>query len=82
MAKVGYVARGLATLPAGAFLIEAGLDARSGDARSWGGALQAVESQPSGSWVLAVLALGLVAFGLFGFVEAVFRRIRPAEALS
>ncbi|WP_454718790.1 DUF1206 domain-containing protein [Caulobacter segnis] len=81
MAKIGYGARGLATLPAGLFLIEAGLDARSGDARSWGGALQAVEGQPFGSWVLAVVALGLVAFGLFGFVEAAFRRIRPAEAL-
>ncbi|PIB92845.1 DUF1206 domain-containing protein [Caulobacter sp. FWC2] len=82
MAKIGYGARGLATLPAGVFLIEAGLDARSGDAHSWGGALQAVESQPFGSWVLALLALGLVAFGLFGFVEAAFRRIRPDEALS
>lgn len=81
LAKIGYGARGLATLPAGVFLIEAGLDARSSDARSWGGALQAVEGQPFGSWVLAVVAMGLVAFGLFGFVEAAFRRIRPAEAL-
>lgn len=81
MAKVGYGARGLATLPAGVFLIEAGLDARSSDARSWGGALQAVEAQPFGSWMLALLALGLIAFGLFGLVEAVFRRIRPSVAL-
>lgn len=82
MAKVGYGARGLATLPAGVFLIQAGLDARSRDAHSWGGALQALERQPFGSWILAVIAVGLVAFGLFGFVEAGFRRIRPAEALS
>ncbi|MBO9547173.1 MAG: DUF1206 domain-containing protein [Caulobacter sp.] len=81
MAKIGYAARGLATVPAGVFLIEAGLDARSSDARSWGGALQAVEAQPFGSGVLALLAMGLVAFGLFGFVEAAFRHIRPAEAL-
>lgn len=81
MAKVGYGARGLATLPAGVFLIEAGLDARSSDARSWGGALQAVEGQPFGSSVLALMALGLVAFGLFGLVEAVYRRIRPSVAL-
>lgn len=81
MARVGYGARGLATLPAGVFLIEAGLDARSSDARSWGGALQAVEAQPFGSWMLALLALGLIAFGLFGVVEAVFRRIRPSVAL-
>ena len=77
LAKVGYGARGLATLPAGLFLIEAGMDAQSSDARSWGGALQAVEQQPFGSWVLGLVAMGLVAFGLFGFVEAAYRRIRP-----
>lgn len=82
LARVGYGARGLATLPAGVFLVEAGLDARSRDVHSWGGALQALERQPFGSWVLALIAIGLIAFGLFGLVEAAFRRIRPVEALS
>lgn len=82
LAKIGYGARGLATLPAGLFLIQAGLDAQSSDARSWGGALQAVEHQPFGSWVLGLVAVGLVAFGLFGFVEAAYRRIRPAVEIG
>lgn len=82
MAKVGYAARGLATLPAGIFLILAGLEARSRDARSWGGALQALEAQPFGSWMLGLVALGLIAFGLFGFVEARFRHIHPSLALA
>lgn len=82
LAKVGYGARGLATLPAGLFLIQAGLDAQSSDARSWGGALQAVEHQPFGSWVLGLVAVGLVAFGLFGFVEAAFRRIVPSVEIG
>ena len=82
LARLGYGARGLATLPAGVFLIQAGLEARSHDAHSWGGALQALERQPFGSWMLALIAIGLVAFGLFGFVEAAFRRIQPAQALS
>lgn len=76
LAKVGYAARGLATLPSGVFLVEAGLDTASGDARSWGGALQALESQPFGSWVLGLVATGLIAFGTFGLVEAAFRRIQ------
>ncbi|WP_343699180.1 DUF1206 domain-containing protein [Caulobacter sp.] len=82
MAKVGYAARGLATLPAGLFLIQAGLEARSRDAHSWGGALQALEAQPFGSWMLGLVALGLIAFGLFGFVEARFRHIRPSLELT
>lgn len=82
LARIGYGARGLATLPAGVFLIKAGLDAASRDVHSWGGALQALERQPFGSWVLGLIALGLAAFGLFGFVEAAFRRIRPDQALT
>lgn len=77
LARIGYGSRGLATLPTGVFLIKAGLEARSQDARGWGGALQAVESQPFGSWMLGTVALGLMAFGVFGFVEAAFRRIQP-----
>lgn len=82
LGRIGYVARGLATIPAGVFLVLAGLNARAADARSWGGALQAIERQPFGSWVLGGVALGLVAFGLFGFVEARYRRIRPPAQLS
>ena len=75
LARIGYGARGLAMLPAGYFLFKAGLEAKSADARSWGGALQTIELQPFGSAVLALLALGLVAFGLFALAEALFRRI-------
>lgn len=82
LGRIGYGARGLAVLPAGLFLLKAGLDARSSDARSWGGALQAVEQQPYGSWVLGLVAVGLIAFGLFGFVEAAYRGIRPPPEIS
>jgi hypothetical protein len=77
LAKAGYAARGLATLPLGVFLVMAGIQARAGEARSWGGALQAVERQPFGNSALCVVAVGLIAFGLFGLVEARYRRIRP-----
>lgn len=82
LARFGYAARGVATMPTGVFLVLAGLEARAGDARSWGQALQTLEQQPLGSWVLGAIAAGLIAFGLFGFVEARYRRIRPPEALT
>ena len=82
LAKVGYAARGFATLPVGVFLILAGLEARASEARSWGQALQMVEQRPFGEWVLGAVAAGLIAFGLFGFIEARYRRISPPRELA
>ena len=77
LARAGYIGRGLATFPLGVFLFRAGLEARSSEARTWSDALQAVEAQPFGGLVLSLMAAGLIAFGLFGLVEAVWRRIEP-----
>ncbi|MND00708.1 hypothetical protein D3C83_194200 [compost metagenome] len=66
----------------GFFIAEAGLDARAGAVRSLGGALQTLETQPFGSWVLSLTALGLVAFGLFSLVEARYRRMRVPRLAS
>jgi hypothetical protein len=77
LARLGYGARGLATLPTGAFLMRAGWETRSGEAHSWGGALQVIAAKPFGHLALSVVALGLIAFGLFAWVEAAYRRIRP-----
>ncbi len=82
LAKAGYGARGLASLPLGVFLVMAGVQARAGEARSWGGALQAVERQPFGGSALCLVAAGLIAFGLFGLVEARYRRIRPPPEIT
>ena len=82
LAKAGYAARGLASLPLGLFLVMAGVQARAGEARSWGGALQAVEHQPFGNSALCLVAAGLIAFGLFGLVEARYRRIRPPPEVT
>jgi hypothetical protein len=82
LARVGYFARGLALAPAGVFTVQAGLHARASEASGVGGALEALKAQPYGGPALALVALGLVAFGLFGFVEAWHRPIRTGEALD
>jgi len=82
LARVGYIGRGLATLPAGVFLMRAGIEARSSEARSWGDALQTLEAQPYGSLILGAIAAGLIAFGLFGVFEAFFRRIEAPKTLA
>ncbi|WP_339933422.1 DUF1206 domain-containing protein [uncultured Brevundimonas sp.] len=76
LARVGYAALGFAYLPLAAFVVLAGLRARPGAVTSLGEALDALEKQPGGSWMLGLTAVGLMAFGAFAFVEARWRKIR------
>lgn len=82
LGRAGHVGRGVATLPLGILLLRAGWEVRASEVRTWAGALHTVEAQPFGSLILAALALGLIAFGLFGVVEAVFRRIEAPRDLA
>ncbi len=82
LARAGYMARGIATLPLGLYLYRAGLEARAAEARSWGDALDTLGQHRLGGLAMTVVALGLIAFGLFGFVEARFRRIRPFDSIE
>lgn len=82
VARAGYAARGVAYLPLGVMVALAGVRAEPHAVTSFGLALEALERQPTGSIILSVTALGLVAFGAFSFVEARFRRIRPPRDLK
>ncbi len=82
LARAGHVARGLAYLPLAVLVVLAGLRSSARDVTSFGSALEAVERQPAGSWILVAAALGFVAFGAFSFIEARFRRIRPPHDLA
>ncbi len=81
LARTGYVARGLAYIPLAILVVLAGLRSSAADVTSFSAALDAVTRQPAGDLVLALAALGFVAFGVFSFVEARFRRIRPPRDL-
>ena len=82
LARAGHVARGLAYLPLASLVVLAGLDDRASEVTSFGKALEAVERQPAGPWILMLTALGFIAFGAFSFIEARFRRIRPPRELK
>lgn len=82
LARAGYMARGAAYLPLAVLVVLAGLHSQPSDVTSFGAALEAVERQPAGPWILAITALGFVAFGSFSFIEARFRRIRPPRDLN
>lgn len=82
LGRLGYAARGVAFLPAGAFLVLAGMHARSAEAKGTGAALDWLEGLPFGGLLLGLTALGLIAFGLFAFVEARFRTLDVDGALD
>jgi Na+/proline symporter len=75
LGRLGYGARGLVFTIIGVFLILAAMHANPEEARGLDGALDAVAQQQWGSALLGIVALGLVAYGLYMFVEARYRRM-------
>lgn len=85
LGRAGYAARGITLAIIGIFVVTAAYTVDPSQARGLGGALRELQQQPYGWALLAMVALGLTAFGIFGFVQARFRRIRapePGEMLS
>ena len=76
--RAGLAARGVVFGIIGLFLLLAALRTDPGEARGLGGALQALEQQPFGPWLLGVVAIGLMAYGIYELVRARYRRIQPA----
>jgi hypothetical protein len=73
--RLGYAARGVVFGVIGVFLIQAALQADPDEAKGLGGALETLARQPFGPYLLGAVALGLVAYGVFMFVVARYRRI-------
>jgi hypothetical protein len=75
LGQFGLAARGVTFGIIGGFLLHAALTADPTEARGLGGALAALAQQPYGPWLLGVVALGLVAYGLFCMSQALYRRV-------
>jgi hypothetical protein len=76
--RVGLIAQGLVLAMIGSFLIQAAVQYQPSEARGVGGALQTLAQQPYGPWLLAIVALGLVAHGIYMFILSKYRRIETA----
>ncbi|MBD1862450.1 MULTISPECIES: DUF1206 domain-containing protein [Trichocoleus] len=75
MGRFGLAARGVVFAVIGFFLIQAARSSNASEVRGLGGALAALASQPYGPWLLGLVALGLVAYGIYNFVLARYRQM-------
>ena len=70
LGQVGGIARGVVFATVGVFLIVAAWDASPRQAKGIDSALRALAHTPLGPWLLAVVALGLVIFGVYSWCES------------
>ncbi|MCU1245633.1 MAG: hypothetical protein JWN02_1543 [Acidobacteria bacterium] len=72
----GIAARAVIFAVIGVSLIRAAQHRSASAAHGTSGALRELATLPYGSWVLTVMGLGLIAYGLYAFINARYRRIR------
>lgn len=68
--KVGYISRGIVWLVIAVLFFRAAIHNAASEAGSTSKAFHFIETSPLGSYLLAALGLGLVAYGVFNFVRA------------
>jgi hypothetical protein len=73
--RAGLAARGVTFGVIGWFLVRAALDIDPGEALGMGGALRTIARQDYGPWLLFVVAVGLIAYGVLSLVDARYRRV-------
>jgi Domain of Unknown Function (DUF1206) len=69
MGVIGTVARGIVFTLAGALVIDAAVSYDAQKSTGLDGALRTLADRAYGPWLLGVVALGLIVFGLFGLAE-------------
>ncbi|MCW4601462.1 DUF1206 domain-containing protein [Janibacter hoylei] len=75
LGAVGYPAKGAVLALVGAFFVIAAVRHQSSQADGLDGALKSLRDEPFGPALLTVVAVGLVAFGLYCFARARHQRI-------
>ncbi|SFR42198.1 protein of unknown function [Marinobacter daqiaonensis] len=77
--RFGLIARGIVWFIIGWFLVNSAITASQGEIKGIAAALDAVRTADYGQWLLAVVAAGLFSFGIYGILEALYRRIDMQE---
>ncbi|MGI5125469.1 DUF1206 domain-containing protein [Pseudonocardia sp. CA-107938] len=72
---IGFVAKGLTLVLVGVLIVVAAIRFDPQQANGLDAALKGLAGQPYGPYLLVALALGLIAYGVYGIVDARYHRI-------
>ena len=75
LGRYGGIARGIVFVTSGIFLVVAAVDAQPQQAKGIDSSLRALAATPLGPWLLLLVAIGLIMFGLFSCCEAKWVRL-------
>ncbi len=71
----GGTARGIVFATAGGFAVAAAVKHQPDQSKGMDDTLRSFTDTPAGPWLLVVIALGLVAFGVFSWANARYRKV-------
>jgi hypothetical protein len=74
LGRAGGVARGIVFIVAGIFLVVAAVRSQPQQAKGIDSSLRALAATPAGPWLLVIVAIGLIMFGLFSWCQARWHR--------
>jgi hypothetical protein len=77
--KFGIIARAVVFAIIGAFLLYAAFTTNPDNAKGIGGALSWLQQQPYGAFLLGAIAIGLLGFAFYSFLQARYRVIPDPE---
>lgn len=80
--RLGLAARGVAFCLVGSFFIEAAISQSPDEAGGLSEAFSTLLQQPYGPWLLGVVAVGFICYGIYCFANARYRRFQTNTALS
>jgi len=75
LGMLGYEAKGVAYAIAGVLVVTAAVTYKPDKARGLDAALKTLAGHPWGVWLLALIGLGIAAFGIYCFAQARYRKV-------
>ncbi len=75
LGKFGGMARGAVFVTAGVFLVVAAVEAKPQQAKGVDSSLRTLATTPLGPWLLVLVAIELIMFGVFSCCQAKWQRL-------